>query len=820
MTQDAPDPELQHLPPGENEERVEEAAEELSRLPMPSVDSLPGTLIAFPLRRSVPFPSLIMPVQVEEGPETEIMEAAVQAGGKVGLLPAPGGPPEGLPTESSQYADMGVLAEIHRRIRLPDGNSNFLCRGIRRFRVERFLRVRGLPRVRVSYPEDRPSPGRETEALARNVLEMAQKVAAHNPSLGEGFSLAALNIEAAGQLADFCAAYLVRDAATKLSVLRELDVRERLMVVDEALTRELVTLELGDRIQQEIRARIEQQQKEFFLREQIKVIKRELGEEKEPQEQDRDYFLKKLEEGDYPEEVEAKVRDELERLALIPQTSPEYSVVRTYLDWLVELPWSVSSEDSLDLKRARRVLDKHHYGLEEAKERILEFLAVRKLRKEPRGAILCFAGPPGVGKTSLAMALAEAMGRRFERMSLGGMRDEAEIKGHRRTYVGAMPGRIVQMIKRAGTNNPILVLDEIDKLGKDFRGDPASALLEVLDPAQNHAFLDLYLDLPFDLSKVLFIATANVVMDIPDALRDRMEIIELPGYIEQEKVMIAKRHLLPRQIRENGLEPDRIVLPVATLRLLIRGWTREAGVRGLEKMIASLCRKRAMELAEGKRPRPEIGPKRLEKYLGPPRFLEEEVRLHPGVGVALGLAYTPYGGDVLEIEAVSYPGRGVVQATGRLGEVMQESTRIAHAYLRSHGRSFGIDVDLMQGLDLHVHFPAGAVPKDGPSAGIAAATAMVSCLTGHSMRARTAMTGEISLTGEVLPVGGLREKVLAAKRQGVRRIVLPKDNRPDVEVLEKAWTRGLEFVWVESYEEVFRAAFPARFVEAARRAAN
>ncbi len=810
MTQADDDTKIEILPPGESELEVADAAEEVEaaarQLPAPRQDPPPQVLIAFPLRRSVPFPSLIMPVHVEEGLETEIMEKALAQGKMVGLLPAPGADGPALPEREEQFARIGVLAEVHKRIRLPDGASNYICRGLQRFQVVKFARTGKVPIVNVEYPQEVYPGDQESEALVRNVLALAQKVAAHNPGLGEGFSLAALNIEAAGHLADFCAAYLLKSPTEKRAVLEQFHVRDRLRLVDEALTRELVNLELGDRIQTEIRERVEKQQKEYFLREQIRVIRRELGEEMELQEQDRARFLAKLDHGEWPGEVERKIRDEVERLGTIPQASPEYSVVRSYLDWLVGLPWCVSSDDRIDLERAQRILDRDHFGLREAKERIHEFLGVRKLRPEHRGAILCFSGPPGVGKTSLAMALAESMGRKLERISLGGMRDEAEIKGHRRTYIGAMPGRIVQMLKRAGTNNPVLVLDEVDKLGKDFRGDPSSALLEVLDPAQNHAFLDLYLDLPFDLSKVMFVATANVLSAIPGPLRDRMEVIELPGYIEEEKLRIAQRHLLPRQAEEHGLGAGRIKLPPATLRALIRGWTREAGVRGLDKAIASLCRKRALEIARRKRPAATLRSSDLPKYLGPVKIPDDEVRLNPGRGVALGLAYTSYGGDVLEIECVSFPGQGKVQATGSLGEVMSESTRIAHAYLRAVCTEYGLDCAALDKTDLHVHFPAGAVPKDGPSAGITVAISMLSRLTGRLMHPRMAMTGEISLTGEVLPVGGIREKVLAAKRQGVRTVLLPAQNRSDVEQMEPAWTRGLHFIYVERFAQVAEAA--------------
>ncbi len=793
--------------PGEEEQSLEEVAKEILALPAVKDDSPPPLLAVFPLRKSVPFPGLIMPVHAQDGYESNIMEKALAQGKRVGLLLAPGMDEAGRVSGADDFASTGVIAEVHRRIKLPDGNTNYLCRGLQRFHVERFVRVQEVPVAKVVYPADVYPAGDETEALARNVLSLSTKVAGHNPGLGEGFNLAALNIDPAGNLADFAAAYLLKDTETKQAVLDLLDVRARLLAVDEALTRELVTLELGDRIQKEIHERIEEQQKEYFLREQIRIIRRELGEEQDPEEQDRALFLGRLEQGEYPEEVVQKVKDEVQRMGTIPQASPEYSVVRNYLEWLTELPWCISSEDRIDIDHAEKILERDHFGLEEAKERILEFLGVRKIRPEHSGAILCFVGPPGVGKTSLAMALAESMGRKLERMSLGGMRDEAEIKGHRRTYIGAMPGRMLQMIRRAGTNNPVIVLDEIDKLGKDFRGDPSSALLEVLDPAQNHAFLDLFLDVPFDLSKIMFVATANNLYEIPGPLRDRMEIIELPGYLRAEKVKIGQKYLLPRQIKEHGLDAKRIKLPVATMRAIVDGYTREAGVRGLEKKIASLCRKRTLEIARRKRPQAEVKPAKLESYLGPAKFTDDAVRLRPGVGVALGLAYTSYGGDVLEIECAAFKGTGRVQATGRLGDVMTESCRIAHSFLRDQCGDYGLDCEVIAKHDLHLHFPAGAVPKDGPSAGIAIACAMLSRLTGRRLRARVAMTGEITLTGEVMPIGGVREKVLAAKRLGVRKVLLPKENQRDVKVLDPSWTRGLKIEFVEHFRDVVGLAF-------------
>ena len=791
------------------EARAAEPAQEAGdNLPARRAEAPPNVLVVFPLHRSVPFPGLFMPVLAEAGPETEIMEQALAQGRYVGLLLRPGSKND-AEYRAGQFAAVGVVAEVQKRLRLPDGNSNYLCRGIKRFAVAQFVKEGAIPVARVGYPEEIYPPGKETEALVRAVQAVAQKVAKHQPNLDENFSLAALNMDSAGALADFVAAYLLKEAVEKQRVLEAFDVAARLRLLDEALTRELVVLELGDRIQAEIREKIEKHQKEFFLREQIKIIRRELGDEMEPQERDKSLFLKRLEEREYPAEVQAKVKEEVERLASIPSMSPEYPVVRNYLEWLTELPWRQSSVDRIDLAQAEKILERDHHGLKEAKERILEFLGVRKIKPAHSGPILCLSGPPGVGKTSLGMAVAESTGRKFDRMSLGGMRDEAEIKGHRRTYVGALPGRILQMLRRAGTNNPVIVLDEIDKIGRDFRGDPASALLEVLDPAQNHAFLDLYLDVPFDLSKVLFLATANQLHTIPPPLLDRMEVIELPGYVTAEKVQIARRHLLPRQLEHHGLDGRQLKLPPATLRALIGGYTREAGVRNLDKALASLGRKRALELARGKRPAPPVAPAALEKYLGPARFRDDRLDLTPEVGVALGLAYTAYGGDVLEIECVRYPGSGKVQFTGSLGEVMVESCRIAHGFLRAHCTRFGLSDEALEKSDLHVHFPAGAVPKDGPSAGITIACAMLSRLSGKRLRPRLAMTGELTLVGEVLPIGGVREKVLTAKRRGVRHVLLPQENAADVQQLDPQWAAGLRFTYVRHLDQVIQAAFPA-----------
>ena len=805
MTKETPHDDV--LMPEAEQAAVEVAARELLSYPARKDEVLPKVAVVFPLRKSVPFPSLIMPVHAQQGYETDIMEKAMAQGQKVALLYAPGMPAGGVISKSTQFKRIGVLAEVHKRIRLPDGNTNYVCRGLRRIKVQRFVRVKGVPVARVEYPQDVYPSGDDVEALSRNVMNLSQKVAEHNPALGDDFNVAAMNIDPAGNMADFAAAYLMNGIESKQEVLEQLDVRERLLTVSENLTRELVSLELGDRIQQEIRKKIEEQQKEYFLRERISIIRRELGEEKAPEEADRDLFLGRLEERDYPQEVSKKIRDEVQRLGTIPQASPEYSVARNYLEWLSDLPWEVSSLDRIDIKKAEHVLERDHYGLEEAKERILEFLGVRKMRPEHSGAILCLVGPPGVGKTSLAMAIAEAMGRSLERMSLGGIRDEAEIKGHRRTYIGALPGRLIQMIKRAGTNNPVIVLDEIDKLGKDFRGDPSSALLEVLDPAQNHAFMDLFLDVPFDLSKVMFVATANDLYEIPAPLRDRMEILELSGYLRSEKVKIAQRYLLPKQLKEHGLNPSQLKIPVNSIRAIIDGYTRESGVRTLEKRIAALSRKRTLDYAKRRRPKPKIEKKHLEKYLGPAKFMDDKIRLSPPIGVSLGLAYTAYGGDVLEIECVSYPGKGLIKSTGSLGKVMDESCKIVHSYLQANADMFGLQESDFSKFDLHVHFPAGATPKDGPSAGIAIACSMLSLLRRKKVKSRLAMTGEISLTGEVMPIGGVKEKVLGAKVMGVKHVVLPVSNKSDVKQLKPEWTRGLKIEFVKHFDEVAKLVF-------------
>ncbi|MEY2981157.1 MAG: endopeptidase La [Planctomycetota bacterium] len=768
-------------------------------------ERLPSTLFVFPLRRSVPFPNLMMPVLLDTPESKDIVAKAEAGNGHLLLLTVRD--PEEKPSGPQDYYEMGVVARILKTLTLPDGNASVMVQGRMRARVRRFVRSRPNALARVDEMIDVPTPGPRTEAAFRELREALRKVSALQENLGDDFATAVLNIETAEQLADFTGAYFLKRTEDRQELLETIEVGPRVEKALGFVLGELELAELGQRIQAEIRAKVEKAQKEFFLREQIKIIRRELGEEVDAREAELDRLQQAIESAGLPESADQRAREELKKLRTTPAESPEYGVIRNYLDWLTGLPWSRASEDVQDLKRAAAVLDEDHYGLGEIKDRILEFLAVRKLKKEQAGSILCFSGPPGVGKTSLGRSIARAMGREFWRFSLGGMRDEAEIKGHRRTYIGAMPGRILQGMKACGTNNPVIVLDEIDKLGQDFRGDPSSALLEVLDPEQNHAFLDHYLDVPFDLSRVMFLATANVLPQIPAPLRDRMEIIELPGYLVEEKVEIARRHILPKQLARHGIERRHLSLSTPVLRKVVHLYTREAGVRGLEKSVVRLCRKAASAVAQRRKPPGGVRLDDLEKLLGPPRYASDTDRKVHVPGVVQGLAWTQHGGDVLYIEAARVPGDKGLTLTGSLGDVMSESVRIALNYLKGHAEQFGLDLAKCQDCGFHVHFPAGAIPKDGPSAGITIATALVSLLTDRRAPADLAMTGELTLVGEVLPIGGVREKVLAAKRYGLKRVVLPSENRRDVEELKPDLVRGLRFTYVDRFEQVADEVF-------------
>jgi ATP-dependent Lon protease len=707
---------------------------------------------------------------------------------------------------------VGTICVMHKAIRVPKDNLLLFCEGISRARVLEFTGTEPFLRARIErIVEIEPPSTPEMEALRQNVVSLFQQIVTASPNMSDDLASSALHITEPGKLADFIAGNLpALEHAERQRLVEMLDPTARLAEVHRHLTRELELLELRGRIQSQVQGQLSQSQREFYLREQLKAIQKELGEGDDSQ-RDTEDLRKKLESAGMPPEVTTEALRELARLSRMSPASPEYGVTRTYLEWMANLPWSVSSGAQVDVKRAAEILNEDHYDLEKVKERILDYLAVLQLRPVLKGPILCFVGPPGVGKTSLGKSIARALGRKFARISMGGMHDEAEIRGHRRTYIGALPGQIIQALRRAGANDPVFMLDEVDKLGRDFRGDPASALLEVLDPEQNSTFRDNYLDVPFDLSHVLFITTANVLDPVPDALRDRMEIIPLEGYTEQEKVVIAFRYLIPRQTQENGLDAtDEIVFKEDAVRFLIRRYTREAGVRSLEREIGTICRKQARRIAEGVREKVEVTPELVEKDLGAPRYRTDtevaERTRRPGV--AVGLAWTPVGGDVLFIEAGRMPGgnKGLIM-TGQLGPVMQESVQAALTWVRGNATKYGIDPDLFKTSDIHIHVPAGAIPKDGPSAGITMATALLSMLTDRRIRTNLAMTGEITLTGQVLPVGGIKEKVLAAKRSGVREVIMPFENEVNVrEDLKTEQIGEMKMHFVKEMEEVVELA--------------
>ena len=767
-------------------------------------DALPDTMFVFPLRKAAPFPHLMMPLLLEQPEARDIVAKAEAHNGYLFLVlqkdaeqDAPG--PDGL-------HEVGVVTRILKTIKLPDGGASAMTQGLRRARLVKMVREKPHMVARVKELVEIPAQGDRAASLFRLLQKQLQKLAELQEQGDTGFATALLNVEDPGQLADFSAG-VVRKVDDRQRLLDQVDVEKRLELALQLAMAESELVALDKKILGEIRDKAEKAQKDYFLREQLKSIRRELGEEKDP----RTAELHRLEEAvasaNLPEAAQKRAKEELTRLQTTPVESAEYAVVRNYLDWLVSLPWSASTVDDGDLARAARVLADDHFGLDEVKDRILEFLAVRKLRPGHSGSILCLAGPPGVGKTSLGRSIARAMGRKFYRFSLGGMRDEAEIKGHRRTYVGALPGRILQGLKAAGSNNPVLLLDEIDKLGSDFRGDPSSALLEVLDPEQNHAFADHYLDVPFDLSKVMFLATANVLSDIPEPLRDRMEILEIPGYLLEEKVEIARRHLLPKQLERHGLAGKHLSVAPPVLRQIVQLHTREAGVRGLDKVVQRLCRKVARDVAGGGKGPGRLSAVEATKLLGRPRFQPEERRKQRLPGVVQGLAWTPAGGDVLYVEAIASKGKGGLQLTGSLGDVMSESARLALSYLRGHAGRFGLELQTMGEQDLHLHFPAGAIKKDGPSAGIAIACAFLGALLGRTAPMDLAMTGELTVVGEVLPIGGVREKVLAAKNFGVTRVILPKGNEAEARELRPELVEGVEMFFVDRFEQVFELVF-------------
>ncbi len=702
--------------------------------------------------------------------------------------------------------DVGTAAVVHKMIRVPDGTLRILVQGLRRVRLEQ--RTLEDPYLVGEFAElpDHVEETTELEALTRNVQNLFSRIVELVPYLPEELQLAAANVDDPSALCSLVASTLRLKTEAKQKLLELVDVRERLREVSLILNRELEMLELGTKIQSQVQSELEKGQREFFLRQQLKAIQEELG-EGDPERAELEELRGRVDALALPEEVEKAARRELSRLERLPPAAAEYGVIRTYLDWIATLPWGRTTDDNLDLTRAREVLDTDHHDLEKVKDRIIEFLAVSKLRNDASGQILCFVGPPGVGKTSLGHSIARTLERKFGRLSLGGVRDEAEIRGHRRTYIGAMPGNIIRALRDAESMNPVLLIDELDKMGADFRGDPASAMLEVLDSEQNRSFRDHYLDLPFDLSKVLFICTANTVDTIPGPLLDRMDVITLSGYTENEKLGIAKRYLVSKQIEAHGLTPDRMALSDKALRLAIREYTREAGVRALERRIADLCRKAARKVAEGHEGKIRVDERRVRAWLGARRYSGEVRRRTSDAGVATGLAYTAAGGDVLFIEAQAYPGKGRLTITGQLGEVMQESAQAALSWVRSHTQQLGVPENWFAEHDVHVHVPAGAVPKDGPSAGVTMATAIASLVRGTPVSDEVGMTGELTLTGQVLPIGGVREKVLAAQRAGLKRVVLPRENEYDLEDLPAETRHELEFILVDSIEQVLEVAF-------------
>jgi ATP-dependent Lon protease len=767
---------------------------------------LPDALPILPLRDSVPFPETLTPLAI--GQERSIaLVNDVLAGNRMLVMVASRDPENEEPGPDDLY-DVGVSGVVARMLKVPDGTLRILVHGAQRVEIGDYVAREPYLVARISEAPDILEPSPELEALHRNVQTSFSRIIEEVPYLPEELQVAVTNLDDPAELAHMIAGALRIETAEKQELLEERDVAKRLRRLSEFLARELELISIGTRIQSQVQSEIDKGQREYFLRQQLRAIQDELGEVDETQAEAQE-LREGIEAAGLPEHALKQAERELHRFERLPPQSAEHGVIRTYLEWLASLPWSKSTKDNLDLGHARETLDRDHYDIDRVKDRILEFLAVRKLKPDARSSILCFVGPPGVGKTSLGRSVAEAMGREFERLSVGGVRDESEIRGHRRTYIGAMPGTIIRAMRDAGSNNPVLMIDEIDKMGADFRGDPSSAMLEVLDAEQNSTFRDHYLDLSFDLSNVFFICTANQLDTVPPALRDRMEVIELSGYTQEEKLEIAKRYLVPRQMERNGVGRSKIEFMDDALHEIIDGYTREAGVRQLEREIGSVCRKVAREYAEGKRrSKRTIRPKQVVELLGKRRFQPDVGRRTGEPGVATGLAWTPVGGDVLFVEATAFPGDGKLQVTGQLGDVMKESAAAALSYVKNAMARLVPDLpeDYFRTHDFHVHVPAGAIPKDGPSAGITMATALASRISGRPVRADTAMTGEITLTGQVLPIGGLKEKALAAQRAEVPRIVIPSRNARDIDDIPEHLRREMEFVPVDTVDEVLEAA--------------
>ena len=766
---------------------------------------IPEELSILPVRGLVIFPGTIIPLNVQRAASLKLLDDTLPRTKVIGLLTQRDETKED-PTPQDLYT-VGTAALVLKLLRQEEDNVLVIVQGLRRFSLRKIVATSPFLRAEVDLPESiLPLASKEWEATFRNLRDSAARLFELAPDAPEQARLMILNIESPEQLADFLAPNLNVDAAQKQALLEELDVEKRVRAIQKQISVQLEIAEIQQKLQKDVASQFSDAQRRAYLRSQIKAIQRELGEAEGGGEEQAQQLRGRLEEAKPPEAVMKQAERELKRLDFIPPASPEFSVIVSYIEIIADLPWNKLSQDNLDLDQAQKILDRDHFDLEKVKKRLIEYLAVRKLNPQGHGAILCFLGPPGVGKTSLGQSIADALGRKFVRISLGGMRDEAEIRGHRRTYIGSMPGRIIQELRRCGTRNPVFMLDEIDKIGADFRGDPASAMLEVLDPRQNNAFVDRYLDVPFDLSQVIFIGTANYIDGVPEPLRDRIEVISLPGYTEREKLEIAKRYLVRRQLEENGLSPEQIEWQDEALRRIINDYTHEAGVRELERQIASVCRGIASQVARGKTERATVTPELVAEMLGPAKYVRETKLKTSKPGVVTGLAYTPTGGEVLHIEATRYAGKGNVTLTGHIGEVMKESVQAALSLLRSRDGQLGVNSEDFRKMDIHVHVPAGAVPKDGPSAGIAMFTALASLFSNTPVRPDVAMTGEITLRGLVLPIGGLKEKSLAAMRAGISTVIIPKLNEKDlVDVPEEA-KQNLKFVPVENVDEVLAVA--------------
>ncbi|MFZ0613388.1 MAG: endopeptidase La [Desulfobacterales bacterium] len=777
--------------------------------PQPSdekgVDAIPETLPVLPLSDAILFPKMVLPLIVLEETSIQLIDDAMAGNRIVGLLASQQkGDTQGYP-RPEDLAAMGTSALILKMAKTRDNKAQLLVQGLKRFKTQSFLQGKPYLRAKVKHIEEVEEKDQEIEAMMNNLVGLFGRIVELAPGLPQEMAQMAQSIKDAGTLADMIVSTINSSIEEKQRILETTNVRDRLKDVTRITNHQLEIIELGNKIQQQVKGDLDKRQREFYLREQLKAIKDELG-EKDEETVDIDEFKSRIESAGLPEEARKEADREVKRLSKMHPSSAEYTVSTTYLDWLTTLPWQKSTTDNLDIKKARKILDDEHYGLEKPKKRIIEYLAVRKLKPDSKGPILCFAGPPGTGKTSLGQSIAHALGRKFVRISLGGVRDEAEIRGHRRTYIGALPGRIIQGIRRAESNNPVFMLDEIDKVGSDFRGDPSAALLEVLDPRQNFSFSDHYLDVAFDLSKVMFITTANILDTVPPALRDRMEVLQLLGYTQEEKVKIANRFLIPRQRAEHGIKASQITFTQVAVKHIIQGYTREAGLRNLEREIANICRGLATQIAGGEVKKATIKPEDVAGYLGPVRFTPETKARVLIPGVATGLAWTPVGGELLFIEATAMKGQNRLTLTGQLGDVMKESAQAALTFIRTHTRELGIEDDFFEKKDIHIHIPAGAIPKDGPSAGVTLLTALVSFVTGRKVKKDLAMTGEITLRGQVLPVGGIKEKMLAAHRAGIKTVILPQENQKDLAELPENVRKQITFHFVEKMLDVVKLA--------------